>query len=121
MTSRSTVLLMLCVAASTVAHSQVPATESSARAVRFSKETSTLHCSKFCVVKVGPKDKVRFEAGQITSDRITGLVTLKGSVRVVFPDGELLAESATLTTDANGMQSIRSEDMRLVSPKFKTL
>ncbi len=121
MTVRSKVLMLWCVAASTLAYAQTPSTEVPRQAVRFSKETSTLQCGKYCVVELRPNEKVRFEASRITSDRTTGVVTLEGSVRVVTSDGEVLAERATITTDSNGVQRIRSDEMRLVSSRFSSL
>ena len=88
--------------------------------MRFSKETSTLHCSKVCVVTIAPTDHVRVEAARIMANHTTGVVTLEGAVRLVVPFGEVFAESTTVTTDANGVQSFRSDEMRIVSERFNT-
>jgi hypothetical protein len=117
-TARKRIIAGCFIAASTAAFSQSPNVEVSGQSVRFSKETSTLHCSKVCVVTIAPTDQVGVEAARFMTNPTTGVVTLEGKVRLVVPYGEVFAESGTITTDADGVKSFRSDEMRIVSPRF---
>jgi hypothetical protein len=117
MTARKLIIAASSIVASMAAFSQSPSVEVKGQSLRFSEETSTLHCSKACVVTIAPTDNVRVEAARFMSNPSTGVVTLEGSVRLVVSFGEVLAESGVITTDANGVKSFRSDEMRIVSPK----
>lgn len=117
MTGRKRIIAACFIAASTAAFSQSPNVEVTGQSVRFSEETSTIHC-KVCVVTFAATDPVRVEAAHFMANPTTGVMTLEGEVQLAGPFGEVFAESGTITTDADGVRRFRSDEMRIVRPRF---
>jgi hypothetical protein len=75
-------------------------------------------CATRCIIHLIETSVSDFEAARITTDPLTGIVRLKGEVRVTFTDGtELRADQVTIATFSNEKQQLDGEAFRLVPIK----
>jgi hypothetical protein len=110
-----TKLVLACaslIAVSTLAHAQEAGVQITGQALRLSKDT--LHCTK-CVLTLSRQSIDYQTSGEIIRDGATGAVTFRGTVRLKFADGEVVAEGGTLTAEPNGIRYFSSDELEFVN------